>query len=121
MYLDHAIKIPMENVTTEEDLDALIARLNEERRLRWKDLSENLRQAELSCREAETYIAELASRPRETAKRLYYPEEIEPIIPHNWGIGLGEGFDYLDADTRHRIYQAIDLEEDRYPWSQLDD
>lgn len=102
----------MENVTTEEDLDALIARLNEERRLRWKDLSSNLQSAELAQHKAETYLSELESRPREIAER-YDVFDPAPNIPHNWGIGLGEGFDYLDAATRHLIYQAIELDEDK--------
>lgn len=35
----------------------------------------------------------------------------EPDIPHNWGIGLGEGLDYLDAETRHMINEAISIDD----------
>jgi len=42
----------------------------------------------------------------------YEPHNVEADIPHNWGIGLGEGLDYLDAETRQRIYEAVDCEYD---------
>jgi hypothetical protein len=49
-------------------------------------------------------------RPKYAKYGHEYGDEL--TIPHNWGTGLGEGLDYLDADTRHSVYEAISIADD---------
>lgn len=35
------------------------------------------------------------------------PHDVEPYIPHNWGIGDADLFDHLDPETRELVREAI--------------